>query len=75
MIYNKFLYNFSHKDKKENKIDKCTFFKAINKCTSSIKLNKKNIVNWNRYYNHEINDIEAPMAKDKSEIKKKKKWR
>ena len=36
----KYIYNYSHTDKEDNKIFKCSYYKTDNKCSSFIKLNK-----------------------------------
>lgn len=70
ILDNKYIYNFASEDKKGNKNYKCNYYKTVNKCSSSIKLNKeKNIVKYEDYHNHEVNIIKASAAKAKSEIK------
>ena len=74
IIDNKYIYTFASEDKKGNKNFKCNFYKTVNKCSSSIKLNKENnIVKYEDYHNHEISNIKASAAKAKSEIKKNNK--
>ena len=71
-VDNKYLYNFYSSDKKGNKSYRCTSYKTINKCKSTIKLNSSNkIISYNHEHNHIISDKKAPRAKAKSEIKNK----
>ena len=67
----KYIYNYSHTDKKDNKIYKCSYYKTDNKCSSYIKLNRnRNITEFKDYHNHNISNKKAPRAKARSEIKK-----
>ena len=72
VVDNKYLYNFYSSDKKGNKSYRCTSYKTINKCKSTIKLNSSNkIISYDHEHNHIISEKKAPRAKAKSEIKNK----
>ena len=71
IIDNKYIDNFASEDKKGNKTFKCSLYKTINKCSSSIKLDKdNNKLKYEDYHNHEISNIKDTAAKAESEIKK-----